>query len=333
MLFIFASWVISPLCSGLIAYWIFTFLQNKILFDLNPVSAAKKLTPLFVFFAFAFFSLGLVYQGLANLHIQLTFFTALIYSSAVGSLASLLSYFLVKKIPIPLSIPEERPHHVISLEKAAKHLERTHLTARGETQEKAKKILEEIQALASSIKEKSPLTHASLEYTQVEKIFGYLQIISACLVAFAHGANDVANAIGPVAAVFQTLSSNAIGTSTYVPSWLLAFGGIGIVIGLSTWGWRVIETIGKKITELTPTRGFSAEFGASLTILLASKLGLPISTTHALVGAVLGVGLARGLSALNLKTLKDILLSWLVTIPSCAILSILCFYVLKAFFY
>ena len=135
------------------------------------------------------------------------------------------------------------------------------------------------------------------------KIFVYLQILSACLVAFAHGANDVANAIGPVAAVIGALKMKTLASHSIIPSWLLALGGAGIVIGLATWGWRVIETIGKKITELTPTRGFSAEFGAATTILLASKLGLPISTTHALVGAVFGVGMARGLKALNLQTL------------------------------
>ncbi|MBX9744350.1 MAG: inorganic phosphate transporter, partial [Chlamydiales bacterium] len=114
-------------------------------------------------------------------------------------------------------------------------------------------------------------------------------------------------------------------------SWLLVLGGAGIVIGLATWGWRVIETIGKKITELTPSRGFSAEFSAAITILLASKIGLPISSTHALVGAVLGVGLTRGLQALNLRMLREIALSWIVTIPLCALISILCFYIIRLF--
>ena len=157
----------------------------------------------------------------------------------------------------------------------------------------------------------------------------YLQILSACFVAFAHGANDVANAIGPVAAVLDIIKNGAISDVAAVPPWLLAFGGIGIVIGLATWGWRVIETIGKKITELTPTRGFCAEFGAATTILVASKCGLPISTTHCLVGAVLGVGLARGIKALNLSMLKDIVLSWIITIPASAIMSILVFYIMK----
>jgi PiT family inorganic phosphate transporter/sodium-dependent phosphate transporter len=167
----------------------------------------------------------------------------------------------------------------------------------------------------------------------VEKIFIYLQILSACLVAFAHGANDVANAIGPVAAVIGVLKTNSLGTQTQIPPWLLALGGGGIVLGLATWGWRVIETIGKKITELTPTRGFCAELGAAVTILCASKLGLPISTTHALVGAIFGVGIARGVEALNFQTLKEIVLSWIVTIPLCALFSIISFYILRFIYY
>ena len=163
----------------------------------------------------------------------------------------------------------------------------------------------------------------------VEKIFVSLQILSACLVAFGHGANDVANAIGPVAAVLGVLTTHTLSAESFVPTWLLALGGAGIVIGLATWGWRVIETIGKKITELTPTRGFAAEFGAAATILLASKLGLPISTTHALIGAVVGVGVARGVKAINLQTIKEIAISWIVTIPLCALFSILAFYFLS----
>jgi PiT family inorganic phosphate transporter len=165
-----------------------------------------------------------------------------------------------------------------------------------------------------------------------EEVFISLQLLSACLVAFAHGANDVANAIGPVAAVVSVLKTKTLTAQSEIPSWLLAIGGMGIVVGLATWGWRVIETVGKKITELTPTRGFAAEFGAATTILLASKLGLPISTTHALIGAVLGVGLSRGLNALNLQTLKEIIISWVITIPLCAALSIIALQFLKFFF-
>jgi len=142
----------------------------------------------------------------------------------------------------------------------------------------------------------------------------------------------VANAIGPLAAAIAILRTGIVAFEASVPLWALALGGLGIVVGLATWGWRVIETVGKKITELTPTRGFAAEFGAATTIVFASKLGLPISTTHTLVGAVLGVGLARGIGALNLQTIRDIIISWIVTIPAGALSAILFFYVLRGIF-
>ena len=169
----------------------------------------------------------------------------------------------------------------------------------------------------------------SSEFASVEKIFAYLQIMSACLMAFAHGANDVANAIGPLAACISILHTGYIAETAVIPLWTLALGGVGIIAGLATWGWRVIETIGKKITELTPTRGFAVEFGAAATILVASRLGLPISTTHTLVGAVIGVGLARGFEALNLATMRDIFISWIVTVPAGALLSVILFYIFK----
>ena len=150
--------------------------------------------------------------------------------------------------------------------------------------------------------------------------------------AFAHGANDVANAIGPLSAALYVLSTNSVALQPAIPSWLLALGGFGIVVGLATWGWRVIETIGKKLTELTPTRGFSAEFGAAVTILVASRLGLPISTTHTLVGAVIGIGLARGIEAINLGMTRDIVLSWLLTLPAGALVASGIFFILHSLF-
>ncbi len=170
------------------------------------------------------------------------------------------------------------------------------------------------------------------EFHWVERIFGALQIFSACLMAFSHGANDVANAIGPLAAIISISETGSTTFQAMIPTWVLVLGGVGIVAGLATWGWRVIETIGKKITELTPSRGFSAEFAAALTVLLASRLGFPISTTHTLVGAVLGVGLAGGLGAINLRMIRDIVLAWIITIPAGATLSILCYYIINAFF-
>ena len=156
-----------------------------------------------------------------------------------------------------------------------------------------------------------------------------LQILTACAIAFAHGSNDVANSIGPLAAISHAVQGMDLGSKAPVEPWMLAIGGIGIVIGLATWGYRVMETIGKKITELTPSRGFSAELAAATTIVLASRLGIPISTTHTLVGAVLGVGLARGIGALDLRVVGKILASWVATLPLAAGLSIFFFYFFK----
>jgi PiT family inorganic phosphate transporter len=328
------SWLISPILSGAVSYLLFRLIQNTILFSPHPVQATKKLTPIFVFFCFLVITLSVVFDGLKNLHLHLSFPMALFYAIIVGCVFSIISIFLVRKIPsFHMDVAFFRtPQELISLEKAFKHLQRVQLQAKETTKKKLSLIMQEIQVLKEHTEENQRLFEKSSPFVSVEKIFVFLQIISASLVAFAHGANDVANAIGPVAAVIDVLHTKVVPVYAKVPIWLLALGGAGIVFGLATWGWRVIETIGHKITELTPTRGFSAEFGSALTILLASKLGLPISTTHCLVGSVLGVGLARGLYGLNLKTLRDIIVSWIVTIPICALLSIIVFYILRIIF-
>jgi len=166
-------------------------------------------------------------------------------------------------------------------------------------------------------------------FRQVERVFVVLQIMTACAVAFAHGSNDVANSIGPLAAVYGIVTSGAAEQKAAVEPWMLAVGGFGIVVGLATWGYRVMETVGKKITELTPSRGFAAELAAATTIVLASRLGIPVSTTHILVGSVLGVGLARGIGALDLRVVGSIIVSWVATLPIAAALSVFFFYFFK----
>ena len=167
----------------------------------------------------------------------------------------------------------------------------------------------------------------------VERVFGVLMIFTACSMAFAHGSNDVANAIGPLAAINSVISNNGIfEAESALPMWILLLGGFGIVTGLAMWGHRVIKTIGKNITELTPSRGFAAEIAAATTVVIASGTGIPVSTTHTLVGAVLGVGLARGIGALNLSVIGKIFLSWVVTLPAGATLSIFFFFILRAIF-
>ena len=174
--------------------------------------------------------------------------------------------------------------------------------------------------LLRNIKAKGPE-----DYFTVERIFRKLQVGTSCYVAFAHGANDVANAIGPVASIIPLAQGISIGAQVEVPTWLLALGGIGIGVGCLTWGKRVMKTVGSRITSLTNTRGFSVDFGAATTVLVASKLGLPISTSHTVVGAVIGVGLARGLEAIDLSIIRKIIISWLLTLPIAAGTSILIF--------
>ena len=174
---------------------------------------------------------------------------------------------------------------------------------------------------------------ASHDIVNIEKMFGVLMLFTACSMAFAHGSNDVANAIGPLAAVNSILSSGGdVVQSAEMPKWILLLGGSGIVAGLALYGYRVMRTIGTHITELTPSSGFAAELAAATTVVIASGYSLPVSTTHTLVGGVLGVGLAKGLEALNLRVVGTIFVSWLVTLPAGAILAIFFFHIFKAVF-
>jgi PiT family inorganic phosphate transporter len=174
-----------------------------------------------------------------------------------------------------------------------------------------------------------PKAEKKFHYFTVERVFAVLMVVTACGMAFAHGSNDVANAIGPVAAVISIAQEGVVGQDSPVSIWVLLLGGMGIVVGLATFGRHVMATVGRKITHLTPSRGFAAELAAATTIVIASGTGIPISTTHTLVGAVLGVGMARGISAIDLSVVGRIFLSWVITIPAGAVLSILFFYILK----
>lgn len=334
--FIASSWILSPLLGGILSFAIFNLLRRHIFYAHNPVAAAKKLTPPLVFCVVFILSLTMLYKGLSNVELKFTFWQSALISAACGIVGSLVSKFCLRNVsPVPVhhkSTSEYHPEVSNQLEKARRHLMQVQAASRGAVQFQASELLEEVHLLAETLKQKEESGRESAEYATVEKIFGYLQIMSACLMAFAHGANDVANAIGPLAAAITVLTTGVISAQSQIPTWALAMGGLGIVVGLATWGWRVIETIGKKITELTPTRGFSAEFGAAATILIASRLGLPISTTHTLVGSVIGVGLARGIEALDLRTTRYIFISWLVTVPAGAILTIGLFYLIKAIF-
>jgi PiT family inorganic phosphate transporter len=274
--FVVMSWIVSPLCGGLVAWIIFTFIKRTVLTSWNPVRAARRIVPILIFPVATILVLSMLYKGLKNLKLDVPFDQALFIALVAGVLAHIvMRFFLASKLK---DIPRKRAD----------------------------------------------------AFSQVEKIFSYLEVGTACYIAFAHGANDVANAIGPFAAIVAVFKSGDLAMNVPVPIWVLALGGAGIVVGLGTWGYRVIETVGGKITSITPSRGFSAAFATATTVLFCSKLGLPVSTSHTLVGSIIGVGLARGMAALNLRVIRSIINSWIITIPASAILTIVIFLILKA---
>ena len=265
------SWIVSPVMGGVVAYLVFKFISTKVFSKRTPMVYAKNLLPYMVFWVFVILSNAMVYKGLKNLHLNLSFNHALVISLVVGSLAFAVAKFLVKKIPYNSSWDLQK------------------------------------------------------QFYETENIFKYLQILTAFYVAFAHGSNDVANAVGPLAAVVGILKDGHVHMKVIMPTWILALGGGFIVFGLLIWGAKVMKTVGENITELTPSRGFAATFAAATVVLICSKMGLPISTTHTLVGSVIGVGMARGLPTLNLAIIKMIMISWVSTIPFTAIISMLCY--------
>ena len=275
-----ASWVVSPLLAGTIAFILFQSVRKLILESNDPFKNAKKYVPLYMFLASFVISMVTFVKGLK--HVGLSFSTqeSLALSFIFAIVISLIGAWLLRTID-------------------NKEKERNGTIFNG-----------------------------------IERIFAVLMVFTACAMAFAHGSNDVANAIGPLAAIVSVIQSGGeVAAKSIVPTWVLLLGASGIVVGLSMLGYRVMMTVGRSITELTPSRGFAAELAAAGTVVVASGTGLPISTTHTLVGAVLGVGIARGgLEALNLKVVSKIILSWLVTLPVGAILSIIFFYMLRAIF-
>ncbi|WP_341707907.1 inorganic phosphate transporter [Halopseudomonas sp.] len=276
---IVASWVISPLLSGIVAFMIFISVHRLILDTENPFANAKRYVPFYMFAVGFVVTILTLTKGLKHIGLNLSGWESLGLALIAGVLVSGLGVILLSRIKA------------------------------------------------------DPEADKTFHFASVEKVFAVLMIFTACAMAFAHGSNDVANAVGPLAAIVGVLHSGGeVASKSLVPGWVLLLGAIGIVVGLATYGYRVIATIGKHITELTPSRGFAAELATATTVVGASSIGLPISTTHTLVGAVLGVGLARGIGALNLRVIGTIFSSWVVTLPAGAILSITYFFILSGIF-
>ena len=275
---IVASWVVSPLLAGVIAFALFMSVRRLIFESADAFVAARRYIPAYIFLVGFIIALVTLRKGLKHIGLDFSWGQSLALAAMFGLVLTFVGAALIKRIRY--DIVENEDFH----------------------------------------------------FTSVERIFAVLMIFTACAMAFAHGSNDVANAIGPVAAVVSVIESGEVGQKSSVSVWILLIGGAGIVLGLVTYGHRVMATVGERITELTPSRGFAATLAAASTVVLASGTGLPISTTHTLVGAVLGVGLARGIAAIDLPVVRTVFVSWIVTLPAGAGLSVAFFFALRALF-
>ncbi|KAF7124634.1 hypothetical protein RHSIM_Rhsim12G0110200 [Rhododendron simsii] len=285
-----SSWVISPVMGALVSFLVYKFIRRFVYSAPNPGQAAAAAAPIAVF-------VGVTGISFAAFPLSKTLPLALLQALSCGTAAAFLVNRTIRR----------QLGHLLLLNSPNPSSTQPHNPA----QPKPIGLLTDVAGPKG----------AQLEI--VYGVFGYMQVMSACFMSFAHGGNDVSNAIGPLAAALAILQGGTGGAEIVIPHDVLAWGGFGIVAGLTMWGYRVIATIGKKITELTPTRGFAAEFAAASVVLFASKLGLPISATHTLVGAVMGVGFARGLNSVRAETVREIVASWIVTIPVGAFLSVL----------
>ncbi|MBF0609760.1 MAG: inorganic phosphate transporter [Magnetococcales bacterium] len=276
---IVASWFISPVLGGVVAYLLTWSIRKWILETNNPFQSAKERGPYYIFLVGFIVALVTFFQGLTHLKINLSDLETLLLAAVVGVACAVVGKSMINKI----QVDEKADHH-----------------------------------------------HRS---ASAEKVFIPMMIFTAAAMCFAHGSNDVANGIGPLAAVLDVVESGGkVNKSAPLPLWVLFVGGIAIVVGLATYGTKVIATIGTKITELTPSRAFSATLSAATVVVLASKTGMPVSTTHIAVGAVMGVGLARGIGALDLRVIFNIVISWLITVPAGALGAAALFFVVKGLF-
>jgi PiT family inorganic phosphate transporter len=274
-----ASWVISPVLGGLLAFALMMSIQRLILNAEKPFVSAMRWAPAYAFLVGFVMALVTLFKGLKHLNLDLSVPASFILAALIGLMVALIGRYAISKV------------------KVDKQADR------------------------------------SFHFASVEKIFAPLMIFTACAMAFAHGSNDVANGIGPLAAVLALVKSGGdLEQSSPLPIWVLVLGGVGIVLGLATYGYRVMQTIGTKITELTPSSGFCATMAAAATVVLASRTAMPVSTTHIAVGAVMGVGLARGFAALDLRVIASIAASWVVTLPAGGALAALFYFMLKGMF-
>jgi len=274
-----ASWIVSPLLGGVIAYLLMISIRKLILDTEAPFLSAKRWGPAYVFLVGFIIALVTLFKGLKHLNLDLSVPMSFLWATVVGAIVAGIGWLMIRRVKVDEAA--DRDFH----------------------------------------------------FASVEKVFTPMMIFTAAAMAFAHGSNDVANGVGPLAAVYALVQSGGeVTQKSGLPLWVLLLGGFGIVLGLATYGYRVMMTIGKRITELTPSRGFCATLAAAATVVLASRTGMPVSTTHIAVGAVVGVGLARSLAVIDLRVVGGIFVSWVVTLPIAAVLSAIVFTILRGIF-
>ena len=274
-----ASWVVSPVLGGTLAFLLMMSIRALILNTEHPFHSAKRWAPGYVFLVGFIISLVTLFKGLKHLKLELTGGMSFLAATVFGLVVAALGWIMIRRVKV------------------------------------------------------DPGADRDFHFASVEKVFAPMMIFTACAMAFAHGSNDVANGIGPLAAVVSIVQSGGeVAQKAGLPLWILILGGGGIVVGLATMGYRVMRTIGTRITELTPSRGYCATLAAAATVVLASRTGLPVSTTHIAVGAVIGVGLARGIGAIDIRVIGGIVVSWVVTLPVGGLLAALIFFTLKGIF-
>jgi PiT family inorganic phosphate transporter len=274
-----ASWVISPVLGGVMAFVLMVSVQRLILRKEDPFESALRWAPVYAFLVGFVMALVTLFKGLKHLQLDLSVPMSFLLAAIFGAVLAAIGRYAFARVKVDKQADK------------------------------------------------------SFHYASVEKIFVPLMVFTACAMAFAHGSNDVANGIGPLAAVLALVrSAGDVGQAAPLPLWVLALGGGGIVLGLATYGYRVMQTIGKRITELTPSSGFCATMAAAATAVLASRTGMPVSTTHIAVGAVMGVGLARGFAALDLRVVGSVFVSWVVTLPVGGFLAAFLYFTLKGMF-
>ncbi|MGM0385092.1 MAG: inorganic phosphate transporter [Actinomycetota bacterium] len=318
-----SSWVVSPLLAGTISFALYKSIQHLIFHAEDPFAAAKRYVPAYVFLVGFIVSMVTLTKGLKYVGLEIDFGHSMLWSVVLGLALVGLGFVI-----------EQRAVYYPAFARVNGAVKARTRSAGSTAAASGGAAVAESRPTGGGVGtllRNGTVIHES--NGNVERVFGVLMLFTACAMAFAHGSNDVANAVGPLAAVISVVQSHGIiDSAAPVAGWVLLLGGAGIVVGLVTYGHKVIATVGTRITELTASRGFAATLAAATTVVLASGTGLPVSTTHTLVGAVLGVGLARGRKAVDFRVLRSIGASWLITLPAGAGLAIVFFFLFRAIF-